>query len=111
MHNDVAEEYSSDDDESENDLEEVDNDYSEETFMDTFLATACMEIPDLSLDNTHKSVSKSIDQSQSLLSDKNETSVNAADVENYDTITVASDNDLGILGLLLSLLLSIVLLI
>ena len=43
---------------------------------------------------------------------KKEDSVNVTDDDNeYDTIPISSDNDLDILGLLISLLLSIILLI
>ena len=68
-----------------------------------------MEIADLSLGDSHKSVSKSIDQSQIPLGNENETSVNTDD--GNDTITTSSDNDWGIIGLIIALLLSIILLI
>ena len=73
-------------------------------------ASACFEVPDV-LSENHESVSKSINQGQNLLDDEKEDSVNVTDDKDYDTITFSSDNDLDILGLFISLLLSIILII
>ena len=82
-----------------------------QSFMTTCLgASASFEIPDI-LSENHGSVSKSIDQSQNFLDDEKETSVDDGDDNDYNTVTTSSDNDLGILGLLISLLLCIILVI
>jgi hypothetical protein len=73
-------------------------------------ASASFEVPDV-LSENHESVSKSINQDQNLLDDKNETSVGGTDDKDYDTIAFSSNNDLDVLGLLVSLLLCIILLI
>jgi hypothetical protein len=73
-------------------------------------ASASFEAPN-TLSENQVSVSKSINQDQNLLDDKNETSVGGTDDKDYDTITFSSNNDLDVLGLLVSLLLCIILLI
>ena len=104
---------------SEDDNEDICNDDSQEGFgledlqscMTTSLgASASFEVPD-TLSENQVSVSKSINQDQNLLDDKNETSVGGTDDKNYDTIAFSSNNDLDVLGLLVSLLLCIILLI
>ena len=115
MQNDIA----SGDSGSEDDSEDMPDDDSQEgssqedlqSFMTTGLgASASFETPD-ALSHNSGSVSKSINQNQNLLDDKNETSVDVVDDKNNDTITFSSDNDLGVLGLIVSLLLCIMLLI
>ena len=106
-----------DDSDDWDDDEDWDDDLEDETY--SYETVACvlgcaynpfMEIADLSLGDSHKSVSKSsIDQSQIPLGNENETSVNTND--GNDTITTSSDNDWGIIGLIIALLLSIILLI
>ena len=104
------------DDSDDLDDEDWDDDLEDATY--SYETVACvlgcaynpfMEIADLSLGDSHKSVSKSIDQSQIPLGNENETSVNTDD--GNDTITTSSDNDWGIIGLIIALLLSIILLI
>ena len=73
-------------------------------------ASASFEVPDV-LSENHESVSKSINQDQNLLDDEKEDSDNVTDDKDYDAITFSSDNELDILGLFISLLLSIILLI
>ena len=73
-------------------------------------ASASFEGPDV-LSENHESVSKSINQDQNLLDDEKEDSDNVTDDKDYDAITFSSDNELDILGLFISLLLSIILLI
>ena len=100
------------DDEDEND-EHLEN-ATGENKTDSFVASAPaspVKVTGLSLGNTLKSVSKSIDQSQSISNDVNETSVNTNDNNGNYTITASSDNDWGILGLLISILISIIFLI
>ena len=105
-----------DDSDDWDDDEDWDDDLEDATY--SYETVACvlgcaynpfMEIADLSLGDSHKSVSKSIDQSQIPLGNENETSVNTDD--GNDTITTSSDNDWGIIGLIIALLLSIILLI
>ena len=105
-----------DDSDDWDDDEDWDDDLEDETY--SYETVACvlgcafnpfMEIADLSLGDSHKSVSKSIDQSQIPLGNENETNVNTND--GNDTITTSSDNDWGIIGLIIALLLSIILLI
>ena len=73
-------------------------------------ASASFEVPDV-LSENHESVSKSINQDQNLLDDEKEDGDNVTDDKDYDAITFSSDNELDILGLFISLLLSIILLI
>ena len=73
-------------------------------------ASASFEVPDV-LSENQESVSKSINQDQNLLDDEKEDSDNVTDDKDYDAITFSSDNELDILGLFISLLLSIILLI
>ena len=105
-----------DDDSDDWDDEDWDDDLEDATY--SYETVVCvlgcalnpfMEIADLSLGDSFKSVSKSIDQSQISLGNENETSVNTDD--GNDTITTSSDNDWGIIGLIIALLLSIILLI
>ena len=99
---------------SEDDSEDMDDDSQEnftsndlQSFISTCLGTsASFEIPG-GLSQNHGLVSKSISQSQNILANQTETD----DDNDYGAVTMSADNDLGILGLLLSLLLSIVLLI
>ena len=71
-------------------------------------ASASFEVPDV-LSENHGSVSKSINQGQNLLDDEKEGNVTGD--KDYDTITLSSDDDLGVLGLLVSILLCILFLI
>ncbi|WP_405308536.1 hypothetical protein, partial [Methanobrevibacter sp.] len=73
-------------------------------------ASASFEVPDV-LSENHESVSKSINQDQNLLDDEKEDRDNVTDDKDYDAITFSSDKELDILGLFISLLLSIILLI
>ena len=103
-----------------NDSDDLNDDYQEESGLvdSQYFMTSCpgasasFEVSDV-LSQNHESVSKNINQGQNLLDDEKEDSVNVTDddKEDYDTIPVSSDNDLDILGLLVSLLLSIILLI
>ena len=112
MANDIACGNSCDDDEdeSDDDLEGSNQDYKTDSFRLGSAATSSMEIAGLSLGDSLKSVSKSIDQSQNL-DDEKETSANPDDDKDYDTIASSSDNDWDILGLFVSLLLCIILLV
>ncbi|WP_407414138.1 hypothetical protein, partial [Methanobrevibacter sp.] len=112
MANDIACGNSCDDeDEGDVDLDESTDDHVNDSCMLGSASTSSVKVAGLSLGDTLKSVSKSIGQSQNIFDDEKETGANAADDNDYDTITPSSDNDLGIFGLLVSLLLSIVLLI
>ena len=71
-------------------------------------ASASFEVHDV-LSQNHESVSKSINQGQNLLDDEKEGNVTGE--EDYDTIDFSSDDDLDVLGLLVSMLLCILLLI
>ena len=71
-------------------------------------ASASFEVPDV-LSENHGLVSKSINQGQNLLDDEKEGNVTGDN--DYDTITFSSDDDLGVLGLLVSILLCILFLI
>ena len=116
---DDCEEIGSDDSDEmlDDNSDDLNDDFQEESgledlqsFMTACLgASASFEVPDV-LSENHESVSKSINQGQNLLDDE-EDSVNVTDDKDYDTITFSSDNDLDILGLFISLLLSIVLLV
>ena len=111
MANDIATGNSCDDgDESDVDMGEAADDNEKDSYMSGSAPAICVKTTGSSLGDSLNSVSKSIDQSQNIFDDGNETRVDADD-EDYDTITSSSGNDLGILGLLASLLLSIVLLI
>ena len=112
MANDVAYGNSCDDDEdeSDDDLEGSNQDYETDSFMFGSAATSSMEIAGLSLGDSLKSVSKSIDQSQNI-NDKKETSADPDDDKDYDTIDSSYENDWDIIGLLVSLLLCIILLV
>ena len=108
------------DDGLDNNSDDLNDDYQEESGLvdSQYFMTSCpgasasFEVSDV-LSQNHESVSKNINQGQNLLDDEKEDSVNVTDddKEDYDTIPVSSDNDLDILGLLVSLLLSIILLI
>ena len=107
------------DDRLDNNSDYSDDDYHEESGLEDsqcFLTScpgvpASFEAPDV-LSQNHESVSKSINHDQNLLDNEKEDSVNVTDDDNeYDTIPISSDNDLDILGLLISLLLSIIFLI
>ena len=73
-------------------------------------ASASFEVPDV-LSENHGSVSKSINHGQNLLDDEKEGNVTVTGDKNHDTITFSSDDNLGVLGLLVSILLCILLLI
>ena len=107
------------DSESEDDCEDICDDDSQEGFgfedSHSFMtscpgASASSEGPDV-LSQNYGSVSKSINQGQNLLDDEKENNVNVTDDKDYDTMAFSSDNDLDVLGLLVSLLLCIILLI
>ena len=108
------------DDGLDNNSDDLNDDYQEESGLvdSQYFMTSCpgasasFEVSDV-LSQNHESVSKNINQDHNLLDDEKEDSVNVTDddKEDYDTIPVSSDNDLDILGLLVSLLLSIILLI
>ena len=80
-----------------------------QSFMTACLgASASFEAPDV-LSENHGSVLKSINQGQNLLDDEKEGNVTGD--KDYDTINFSSDDDLDVLGLLVSILLCILLLI
>ena len=104
---------------SEEDCGDICDDDSQEEFGledSQSFATSCpgdsssFGVPD-TLSENQGSVSKSINQCPNLLGDEKGNSVNVTDDKDNNTITFSSDNDLNVLGLLVSLLLSIILLI
>ena len=98
--------------------DDLNDDSQEESGLDGLQSfmTACpgdsasFEVPD-ALSQNHESVSKNINQGQNLLDDEKGNNVDVNDDKDNETITFSSDNDLDVLGLLVSLLLCIILLI